>query len=311
MTIRNRTSGTTQPPPCQSIEDRMRESIANGRPPVLVVGSGILHEVNFGPFADWSVLMHEIAHQKRAAFDPTLSRDFPTLCWEAMLVALARRNRTIASDEERKCLRAIAEVVERASSRIDGSRFSSWQSEGLLRSIVSLNFTAVPFLEHEVRPTGSSPFPFFGAVNSRIWCPHGHFNRPESIRMSARKYSGLCALLEEWRGDYQAARKQNLKMPRLKNTPTQLHFIADVLESPLIFAGCGLHSAEWTLWWLLATKARNEARQPSCPSVYVTANDLDASRHAALRGLNCCVVKVSQHSEVWDRVESLVRGTAT
>jgi len=224
-----------------------------------------------------------------------------------MLVALARRNRTIAHDEEHKSLAVIAEVVKHASSRIEESRFNSWHSEGLLQSIISLNFTAVPIVAHAVKPSGSSPFPFFGSDESRIWCPHGHYHVPQTIRLSSRTYTDLCSEFEEWRGRYKEACAGKVRMSRAESMPAELNFIADVLESPLIFAGCGLHSAEWTLWWLLATKARNEARQLACPSIYVTADEISASRHAALRGLNCSVLKVAQHSEVWNRVESLVR----
>jgi hypothetical protein len=311
MPIRDQASFSTQALPCRSIEDQMRESIHDGRRPVLVVGSGLLRQVNFGPFADWSVLLHEVAHWGRVPLDAAFARDFPTLCWEAMLVALARRNRATPQSEELKCLPIISDVVDRASSRIETSRFSAWQTEGLLQSIISLNFTSVPFMSHTAKPTGTSPFPFFGSANARVWCPHGHFGTPRSIRLSSRKYTHLCSELEEWRGRYKKECAGKRMMPRKRGTHAELHFIADVLESPLIFAGCGLHSAEWTLWWLLATKARNEARQPACPSVYVTANELDTSHHAALRGLNCCVLKVSEHSEVWDRVESLVRHTAS
>lgn len=295
-------------PSCQSVADRVRDSILAGRPPVLVYGSGMLREVNFGPFCDWSVLLHEVAHQMRVPFDEELARGYPTLYWEAMLAAAARKNQVAAYIGERNALRIVAGIIERASSQVDCPRFQLLQASARIQSAISLNFTGAPLLQ----PAHDSPHPTripnqIGTCGTRIWFPHGHYSNPISILLSARKYAQLTARLEKWRRDYQQVRDGAPRIARTPETPAELLFTADVLESPLLFAGCGLHSSEWTLWWLLATKARNEAKHATCPSVYITADEVDAPRAAALRGLNCCVLKVSSHSEVWDRVESLTR----
>ena len=288
------------------IVDRLSQSIETGRKPVLVVGSGILREIGFGPFSDWSILLHEVASCLRVPFNADLAKQSPTLLWEAMLAAVARRDQQAAYRGEAPALAVVAELIQRASSRIDPSCFHFPHSSATLQSIVSLNFTAVPFLSPSHEPLEAAPFPNFDTGDLRVWCPHGHHAAEGSILLSLRKYAQFNGKLESWREEYHALRGGAPRMPRSAKTLPQHHFIADVLESPLIFAGCGLKSAEWTLWWLLATKARNEAKHSTCPSIFITADEVDAVRSAALTALNCVILQVEHHTEVWARLNALI-----
>jgi hypothetical protein len=279
----------------------LRESMSRRRKPVLVLGSGVLDECGYGRFADWTRLLEEVANRSNLSFDEAFAREHPTLFWESMLVQAAKRDGLQANQTEARLLRFVRELLEGRDAKCDATSFVTLQASESFRSIVALNFTTAPILNTRAlsAPEALTPFPSFAGTKCRVWCPHGNHRIPASMRLGARKYSRLTADLEQWRAEYHQARSGGSAMIESEDLGMGVRFIADVLESPLVFAGCGLRHAEWTIWWLLATKARNEARFQTCPSVFVTADPLPSAQRAALESLNCRVLKTSSHSEVW------------
>ena len=271
----------------------LQNLVTKDRKPVLVVGSGILRQCNFGPFADWTTLLHEVAHRLRVPFNALLAREHPTLYWESMLVAVAARVNQAPHKQEPRCLEAVREVVKSASERTSCGRLGSLLRSENLKSIVSLNFTACPLSACTPKEAKGEKILSVDADGKTIWLPHGHYSHPSSIRMGARHYAKLAASLENSRREYQKRRRLNERCSEMDQ------FICHILESPLIFAGCGLRHPEWTLWWLLATKARNEARHETCKSLYLTADDVPAEQRAALEGLNCSVVSFPSYDALW------------
>jgi hypothetical protein len=136
---------------------------------------------------------------------------------------------------------------------------------------------------------------------------HGSRAKSDGLRLGVVRYSALIRDFTDWRDQYSALRAGSLFLdPSRKDVKPRHRFVADVMESPLLIAGCGLRHAEWTLWWLLASKARNEARHESCPSAYITADAIDDAHRLALEGLHCKVIQVSCHADVWSMLEFLM-----
>jgi hypothetical protein len=281
------------------------------RKPVLVVGSGLLRQCNFGPFADWTTLLHEVAHRLRVPFNETLAREHPTLYWESMLVEVAARTKRAPSKHEPRGLRFVRDAIKSAAQGVSCAKMQSLTNSDNLQSIVSLNFTACPFAESEqgtVRDDGLVSLDSSGRV---IWFPHGHWKHSRSLRMSARSYARFAQQLETWRCRYHKQRGGESCLRRLPATSRSVHFMADLLESPLIFAGCGIRHSEWTIWWLLATKARNEARHATARSLFLTADCMPAEKAAALEGLNCSIARFPSYNDLWNSLLAYCAGTWT
>jgi hypothetical protein len=306
-----RGSGAVEAPDNQSIaaelRDRLFTSAESGRKPVLVIGSGALHQSGYGRLADWTALLKEVAALHDLPFDGSFASEQPTMFWESMLVFGAKRDQLQANQMEARLLRTVGDLLQTQDGRCDYNSFRHLQESSFFQSIVALNFTVAPILNLASGGVRASlgPFPSFEGPNCRVWCPHGHFSVVASMRLGARRYNSLTYNLEDSRAQYHRARAGRSTLSRAGEFEPDIHFVADVLESPLVFAGCGLRSAEWTVWWLIATKARNEARHPTCPSVFVTADPLPAAQHAALESMNCRVLKTRDYAEVWAFVDEI------
>lgn len=287
--------------------DTSRVIESDQRRPVLIVGSGLLRQCNFGPFADWTNLLHEVAHRLRVPFDELHARTYPTLFWESMLVDAASATGIAAHKHEPQCLSTVCEVIRRASQRTACKRFRELAESRRIHAIINLNFTAVPLAEFSRDPAilPESEIVHFQSDFCTIWCPHGHYSRRRSICISARKYAALLGKLEHFRREYHKHRKQDADKTITSSCPAGVRLMRAVFEHPLVFAGCGLSHSEWTVWWLLATKARNQARHSTVPSIFVTATDVPPDQARALERLHCQVKRVETHSAVWDTVEAL------
>ena len=304
---------TGQAPPSETAagpSDALNSSMAieaERRRPVLIAGSGLLHQCNFGPFADWTNLLHEVAHRLRVPFDELHARAYPTLFWESMLVDAASATGIASHKHEPQCLSTVCEVIRRASQRTVCKRFRELAESRRLHAIINLNFTAVPLTEFSIGPSqlAEGEIVHFQSDVCTIWCPHGHYSRKRSICISVRKYAALLGKLENLRREYHKHRKQHPDKTNTSACPAGVGLMRAVFEHPLVFAGCGLSHSEWTVWWLLATKARNQARHSTVPSIFVTATDIPPDQDRALERLHCQVKRVETHSAVWDTAEAL------
>lgn len=285
----------------------LQKSTRSGRPPVLVVGSGLLHHCHFGPFADWTRLMREVARELGIKADLELAEQHPTLFWESLMAQAARKHRKTAATHEERARKHVQSLVRDASARLRGHALADLAARAGLKSIVTLNFTAEPFTNGRRGRFPRGPVPHLEIDGRIIWCPHGNERNARTICLGARTYARLIDRFETLREEYKAGRHAAGRTRRGKKKAEQPNFVQHILESPLIFAGCGLQSAEWTLWWLLATKARNEARQPACPSIYIAGRQVACLHARALQAMNCTVLQVDGHDAVWKAVERLTK----
>ncbi|MEY3143080.1 MAG: hypothetical protein RLY21_1573 [Planctomycetota bacterium] len=275
--------------------ESLQRSHEQGRTAVFVFGSGLLKHCRFGPFADWATLMHEIASHLRVDFDSELAACHPTLLFESLLVRAVQRNGDAAHKREEAARQHTAEVVRAAASRIECPALRNLVDSIRCRSIVTLNYTAAPFVRDGEGTLFGEEVPCIETPSGkRVWCPHGNERSPTTIRLGVRGYSRTISQLECLRENYQKARRER--------TAGDRSFMHDVLESPLVFAGCGLHEAEWTLWWLLASKARNSAKHDAARNIYITARDLNATKSRLLEAMGCDVLRVESHARVWETV---------
>lgn len=287
--------------------DRLRESVSAGRKPVLIVGSGLLHQFNFGPFADWSILLHDIAAHLQLPFQRAFAQDYPTHYLESLLVRAAAARNRLPSRVEADIRRRVATTVRGASTQVRTECMELVRGDDSVQSIVSLNFTGFPFLDDSTRVSCGGRIPNGNFQNRTIWFPHGHYDHPKTIQLGIRGYVKMATWMNGWWGEYHQGKGAAAMIERSPTMPSDLQFFADILECPLVFVGCGLRDPEWSLWWLLSTKARNQARHNACPNILVTADDLRTSHIAALEAMGCVVVRVQNYPLVWETVTRLVR----
>lgn len=275
------------------------------KPPVAVFGSGLLQACDIGETGDWASLIEQVIGELGLPFRGSLAERFPTIYWESQLARAARRQKKKASEFEADMQRYVAGLVKTAVDGCTRRSPISLDNARHLKAIVTLNFTGFPFVSTDERPEGTVPFPHFKVGQRSLWCIHGERHQPRTIRLGVRKYSQLATDLEKWRCEHAALRHTKRPRRKLPASDRHLEFIADVLEHPLVFAGCGLRDAEWTLWWLLATKARHVARHNACPSIFITTRAPGSEsvetllRDELLGELNCKVVAVNRHEQVW------------
>jgi hypothetical protein len=142
-----------------------------------------------------------------------------------------------------------------------------------------------------------------------VWFPHGHESKPESIVLGAHAYG---ARLESMREAFRlhAARQSRRKGPALDS------FVGVALERPLLFLGLSLSREEWTLWWLLAQRARYRKLRGAAPAFAVVcrprrddaqglAEHASLARAADVVGLQ--LLEVDAHAEGWARVREALR----
>lgn len=275
--------------------ESLQRSHEQGRTAVFVFGSGLLKHCRFGPFADWATLMHEIASELGADFDSELATGHPTLLFENLLVKAVQNKGGAAHTHEETARKHVATIVRAAASRIMDHELRKLLDSTSCRSIVTLNYTAAPFVQDGEGTLFDDKVPSIETPSGkRVWCPHGNERSPTTIRLGVRGYSRTISQLECLRENYQKARRER--------TAGDQSFMHDVLDSPLVFAGCGLHEAEWTFWWLLASKARNSAKHDAARNIYITARDLNATKSRLLEAMGCDVLRVESHARVWETV---------
>jgi hypothetical protein len=121
---------------------------------------------------------------------------------------------------------------------------------------------------------------------TRVWYPHGDTKNRDTIKLGIREYGIYIKSLEQAANlcleeeisflishqynyyydpsifnmhDYQYYR--GLWSEEIRSHP-ELNWVWLLLNTPVVFLGCGLSWDEWPLWWLLHQRARNIARLP-------------------------------------------------
>jgi hypothetical protein len=283
------------------------------RAPVLVLGTGLLKQLmkkNPDDFdlcagsTDWIEMLEEVADHLGVPFFSAAARSHPTLYWDCLMSDAASRSREARAWQiERKAIKYLRQRL----ARIERSRVGeAWVEEILsydLRSLVSLNFCLFPFSCYfpiDARgPSREEAVASIKVCGRRIWFPHGATMHGASIRLGVRAYA---LSIERFERDRRKARMSN------KGVWEEPSFMGDILESPLVFIGCGLQDAEWTIWWMLATKRRNQARVCGVPTGYfVTADAVSPESMVRFEMLGCKVLKARSHDEAWSGLGRLLK----
>jgi hypothetical protein len=279
--------------------------------PVLVLGSGLLHQCGLGKTADWTRMLRRVANELRVPFDKHAAEEFPTLYWDTLIHrARVAHPKQFSSNKavESSARRAVKAFVDRPPQRPTRPNLGSDLLKADVLALISLNFTLAPFGDAKSTPirsgnqvVGLNLCPKCPKSRERrVWFPHGHVNRLDSLTLGTRAYSNLLKLLEIERGSAHASFKPN--------GHKSVSMLKDCLQAPLIFAGCGLRHTEWTMFWLLATRLRASSLHAHArDSWFVTDRAPCASRVASLKAVGCHVLYEPCHTLYWEQLLEVLR----
>jgi hypothetical protein len=267
--------------------------------PVVVLGSGLLHQCGLGQTADWTRMLRCVASELRVPFDKNAAEESPTIYWDALIHrARVTHPRQFSSNKavESVARQAVKAFVDKPPQRSTRANLGSDLLKADVLALISLNFTLRPFGEVKTSPIRSGNRVVGLNIGSkRVWLPHGHAGRLASLTLGTRAYSNVLRLMEKERGTAQASCKPD--------GPKSVSMLKDCLQSPLIFAGCGLRDVEWTMYWLLATRLRaSSVHARARESWFVTDRVLPASRIALLKSVGCRVLYEPCHTRYWEQL---------
>jgi hypothetical protein len=297
------------------------------RPPLLVLGSGLLAQTGYHSVSSWTGLLErllETVAPNEAPIPRHLIGLSPTTTWELIVQRFARASKVRAAASgkpELAAQRALAALVRSGLQR-DRSTTRDEIAPGIpvtsllssrLAGVVSLNFTPEPFAtalqSARLGPKKERSRKVRGCEGLEVFFPHGDIESPASLALGLRKYAER---VERWEDLRQLACEAERKASG-RRSPLAIRerttFIHHALASPIIFAGCGLREVESTLWWLLATRARNCAQsvpltQPL--AYYLTAEPLSLTVEIQLEFTRCKPLHFREHTDVWTFVSDLI-----
>lgn len=252
-----------------------------GRALVPVLGSGFNTQASGGKARGWADLLGEMARGAPStrlrgaliAIDQPVSM---TLLWETMLTEIAQR--------ERRSVSAVEATLQR---RVGGLLRSAYPPDGVTKpfverflglgfeDILSFNFDAALNIEGSTllppRSTDPLRLHYERADGARIWYPHGHIDRPASIRIGMRLFGtyieSLRAAFSRFKASTRSARGDAprsgpaARAAALARRAVATSWFDAAIEAPLLFIGLSMGRDEWPLWWFLNQRARNFARR--------------------------------------------------
>lgn len=202
-------------------------------PLVPVIGSGLHLWAGLpkqSPVTDWYELLRQVSQRlKLDDFPLEVLKDFPTLAWDSMMVAAARKTGIAAHQLEVVARKRVRQVIEEyVAHQITPEIRDHYQSFARLpwRHVIALNFDAL-WVEYGL---GGSVEPLSGLSTSSkqrialryrvtvgdnphpmtIWYPHGMLEAPASICLGLRDYGGLMPQANAAFVHYKAWERQQL-----------------------------------------------------------------------------------------------------
>jgi hypothetical protein len=115
--------------------------------PVLVLGSGLLHQCGLGKTADWTRMLRRVANELRVPFDKHAAEEFPTLYWDTLIHrARVAHPKQFSSNKavESSARRAVKAFVDRPPQRPTRPNLGSDLLKADVLALISLNFTLAP-----------------------------------------------------------------------------------------------------------------------------------------------------------------------
>lgn len=264
--------------------------------PVLVLGSGFLRQVGFRREAEWTHLLRIASKALGVSFNAHAASEVPTLYWDSLIsqARLTPRWRNASNHQaERAALAAVRDILKRPIPHGPNRDLGQEILNSDVQAIASLNFVLTPFVHGVPRPIKSKNSVIGVNVNKkRIWLPHGHVGNLASMRLGATSYRRVLECMESERV-LTAAHAHD-------RGPKHVSMLKDCLNAPLVFAGCGLQHAEWTMHWLLATKSRANHRSTAIAKCWVISDEVvSTGRRELLRHLGCEVIVERCHRDYW------------
>lgn len=84
------------------------------------------------------------------------------------------------------------------------------------------------------------------------------------------------------------------------------------MRQSLLFLGCGLSDAEWTIRWLLTQRKRNFAKQENreyVKPIFILANKENAVNLQKYTFWGCSILECQSYSDGWDRIYGILNGS--
>ena len=209
-----------------------------GREASMIVGSGALKHCRAGVYAYWEAILRCTANHLQVNFEPMAAATHPTVAWEILIRRAAadsnkpaylceRRARRFVSNLIREC----EQQIERRLGAADATDLSTFVERRRPRSIITLNFTPVPFCPSQTSPTIQGGIAEYRDHDRSIWCLHGSHADPDSLRLGVVLYSALLRLLAEGRDKFQERRNGGPPLDSSTDGAESLRrLIADIFE---------------------------------------------------------------------------------
>ena len=288
--------------------------------------------------ANWADLLVSASLDKKGRPEFLVPRlewdDDPTAVWESMLVARAGGLKTGPTHRQERQLRArVARLVRGATPNpLELEAFGGVLARRGFRDIVSLNFDRSldrALVGAGVKPKvyGRKPAQAVEATNNRtsglprLWHPHGAVAEPheesasgkpefttDEIQLGLRHYaistSNVLKDVRAFRQRKGSWKKQGQVTQRFhEHVREQPESWVDVLlNSDIVFIGCGLSRVELDLWLLLHERQRELARVPEAerPQAFFLHPLEGFPRHICKRPAGLVPVVTRSHDECWE-----------
>jgi hypothetical protein len=247
----------------------------------LVIGSGIHHQflpknrVEYASIRSWDALLASMN---------IFGYNSPLLGFEKKICENAGEKGLASKDSEKELLNALSSKINSIQEKILDEKNLQYPLDifnpDKVGNVVVLNFDLVVekllarslnLKSIRVKKTESGNIRYREIKGIKFWHPHGDIECPSEIQFGLRKYGYNIHGIEFLRGEYKKAEKR----ANYKKGSGETTWLSALIEDPLIFVGTGMGMDEWTLWYALATRLRNHARNGSMGPVY-TLNKSDA-----------------------------------
>ena len=250
-----------------------------GKEFTLVIGAGIHHmgaeeipKDTYGGLACWSELLRVLAGEnQRRSSDLTLLWELLALTNESGSLPAYKREQILRKEMQKEILKA--EKFAKQDARLRMKDLREVVRSGLVSDVICLNMDLV--FEYAV----FEPKEWLGKVKEgrdglrrrrefridggkmvRVWHPHGDRDSINSLQMGVWGYQkNLHQIRKDFNRIKAAEHNRKSKNPK----PIKLKsgsWLNLVLSRPLLFAGTGLSSDEWDIWYAMLMRWRNQVR---------------------------------------------------
>ncbi len=252
--------------------------------------------------------------------------------WELMVCEHARSGNMSASDAEKALLKDVKNYCKNANARSESrknisSEFKNFVNLGF-RHIVSLNFDLMHNLGLQAKvinnknDKGKYTETLYRHYDETIkekpcslWFPHGDLNKVSTLKLGMMEYGKYIDSIANSIGEYKKYErevKHKVDFASDKDLDRNMSWTWLFMRQPLLFLGCGLSDAEWTIRWLLIQRKRNFARNEQYkPPVFILADKKSMSKSANYQHFGYHVLLCDEYEKGWIRIYDVLNGSET